>query len=384
MWLLTQTAWELMAQWRQNQIELSDERIEAALDKSGRPGSLTVANKSGVIPIEGILTQKRDFGAMFFGGGNTLYPDIISSLAEADADPDVERIVLHVGESPGGEVTGLFKTMDAIRATKKPVDAVVDNMAASGAYGLVAQADTITTANESVSVGSVGVAQTFFVSDRLVDVASTNAPKKRPDVSTDEGKAIVQETLDDYERLFIDAIAQGRGTTPAAVKSDFGQGAIVLAQRALKAGMIDSISPKKQTTAAISGDNKQEVRAMDLREFMAKHPEVYQEAVQIGKDQEFERVAAHLELGKSAGSMDLAIKNVNERVDHSPACSAQYQAVAIKNAQIQTREQENPPPLAPAGNTLQEPEGDDKQKSFEASVLSALNHGLDMEALSNG
>lgn len=383
MWLLTQAAWELMAQWRTNSIELSEERIEAALDKSGRPGALTVANKAGVIPIEGILTQKPDFGAMFFGGGNTLYPDIISSLAAADADPEVERIILQVGESPGGNILGLFKAMEAIRATSKPVDAVVENMAASATYGLVAQADTITTANNATIVGAVGIVRSFIKNDSIIDVASTNAPKKRPDVSTDEGKAVVREELDEIEALFINAIAQGRGTTSAAVKSDFGQGAIVLAQRAQKAGMIDAIAPRKQTTAAISGDNKQEV-TMDLQELMAKHPGVYQEAVQNGKDQEFEAVKAHLALGESAGALDLAIKNVNARVPHSPACSAEYQAVAIKNAQVEARQQDNPPPLAPKGAPIDEPEGDDKTKAFEAAVLKSMNGGLDMEALTNG
>ena len=387
MWLLTQAAWDLMVQWRTNQIELNDERIEAVLDKSSSPGALIVANKAGVIHIEGILTQKRDWGAMFFGGGNTLYPDIISSLAEADADPEVERIILQVGESPGGNISGMFKTMEAIRATSKPVDAVVADMAASATYGLVSQADKITVANNMTAVGSVGVAQAFLVFDELVEIASTHAPKKRPDVSTEEGKAVAREVLDEIETPFIDAIAQGRGTTPEAVKQDFGQGALVLSQRAKRMGMIDAIAPKIQPTAAISGDNTMEVIAMDLQELMAKHPEIYKAAVQEGKkqgiDQERKRCNAHLVHGKASGDFDGAIKAVESGAAYDMEAMAAYNAAALDRQTIDARTQDNVTVVLDPAETS-DSDVNDKAKQFDAQVAAAMSYGLDMEALTNG
>jgi ClpP class serine protease len=90
--------------------------------------------------------------------------------------------------------------------------------------------------------GSIGIAASFLVDESIVEIASTEAPKKRPDVSTAEGKAIVREELDAIHEVFVEAIARGRSTTTTNVNRNFGRGAIVLARDAKRAGMIDSIA----------------------------------------------------------------------------------------------------------------------------------------------
>jgi len=168
----------------------ADER-EAIEVKSGSNGKLTLSGKSAVIPIEGVLTEKRDFFAAWFGGGNTTYPDIISAIKEADGSNDVEDIILAIN-SPGGNVNGLFPTMDAIRDAKKPVKALVRNMATSAAYGLASQADEIFASNRGTQFGSVGVAFDTMVFDgdiKEISISNTKSPDKRPDLLTPEGQA---------------------------------------------------------------------------------------------------------------------------------------------------------------------------------------------------
>ena len=54
--------------------------------------------------------------------------------------------------------------------------------------------------------------------------ASSGAPNKRPDLSTEEGRDALRPTLDALEAVFIAAVAKGRGTTEATVRADFGKG----------------------------------------------------------------------------------------------------------------------------------------------------------------
>ena len=70
--------------------------------------------------------------------------------------------------------------------------------------------------------------------------------------------------VDGLDELFAEAIADGRGTTIEKVNADFGQGATLLADEAVKRGMIDSIagSPLQsvKTPAAASRKPKKEVK----------------------------------------------------------------------------------------------------------------------------
>ena len=85
--------------------------------------------------------------------------------------------------SPGGELAGLFATVQAITDFSKPIKAIVRGQASSAAYALAAANDSIETVNKSDSVGSVGIMAIFDVDENKVAVASTKAPKKAPDVS---------------------------------------------------------------------------------------------------------------------------------------------------------------------------------------------------------
>lgn len=319
--------------------------------------------RTAVIPIEGVLTEKRDWMAEYFGGGNTLYPDIIAAIDAANADENVDDIEIAVSNSPGGNVDGLFSTMDVIRNSKKPIRAVVRNLAASATLGLVSQTGHITAVNRGTRLGSVGVAYDTMVYTgggiEEVSVTNTESPDKRPDVTTDHGKGVVRGQLDEIYELFSEYIAAGRGTTVEDVNMNYGKGVVMLAESAKDVGMIDEI----QQTA--SGGNNQEVRSMDLQTLKADHSAVYAEAVKAGVAQERDRVLAHLRLGTESGAMDTAIGAVESGDELTMKLQAEYQSAAMNKYAMQTRTDDNPDTSGIETETA----GEDKTAKSVADVV---------------
>lgn len=303
---------------------------------------LTVHGKEAEISIVGVITDQPDFFAVMFGGGNPTFPEIISALAEADRDPDVERITLKI-DSPGGTVDGLFDTLAAIKNTKKPTRAFVSNKALSAAFGLAAQTGEIVAANKATSFGSIGVIVRRFVSDNEVEVASTDAPKKARDLKTEEGQAILREELDALHDVFVTSVAEGRGTTVENVNDRFGQGAVVLAEEALKRGMIDSVageSPRTERSPVLE-QPIQEAKQMDIIELKRDHPKAHAEAVQAGVDQERDRVMAHLTYGRGCGAMDVASKAIAEGTEVTQTLQAQYNTAGRNRKEVDDRQTED-------------------------------------------
>ena len=328
MWMISESAGEQLAHAIAANFQPSASQVEAF----GRSRSGNIMSRDGAtatIDVKGVLTKEPDIMAAIFGGGNTTYTAINEALATAEADPKVSEITLNV-DSPGGNVNGLFSTIDAIKSTKKPVNAVIDGMAASAAYGLVSQADKIEASERSSAVGSVGVVRSFLVSDRVVDVTSSNAPNKRPDVRTDEGKKAIQAELDEYENLFVSAIAEGRGISDKKVKADFGKGSMFLAETALERGMIDAI----QTNAASSG-KATEAMNMDLNQLKAEHPQAYAAAKAEILAEERDRVGEYLVAGEASGKMDLAIEAIKSGSEMTKTQRAEFMFAARDKSDIE-------------------------------------------------
>jgi len=93
-----------------------------------------------------------DYERMF---GMTDYDDIAEQVADADANPNISSILLHI-DSPGGTITGLPELAAKLRNVSKPLVAYTEGTAASAAYWIASQADSVLL-SESAEVGSVGV-----------------------------------------------------------------------------------------------------------------------------------------------------------------------------------------------------------------------------------
>lgn len=300
---------------------------------------LTTAGNVAEISIKGVLTTEPSFLAMIFGGGNTTYPEIIAAIAAAEQDDSITSIVYAI-DSPGGHFDGLFDVIAAMEATTKPTKAILSNVTASAAFALASQADELVASNIAVRIGSVGVVYTMYNDENEISITSTDAPKKRPDIKTAEGVAMVVEELDAMHEIFVDAIATGRKVTADKVNADFGQGGTVLANEALKRGMIDAVASKTTKTTTASG-GKPETIKMDLVTLKAQHPATFAAAVEQGTNEERDRVTAHLTMGDASGDMKTALTAVEDGSLMTQTLQAKYMTAGMNRSNIEDHQKES-------------------------------------------
>lgn len=201
----------------------------------------------GIIDIMGVITPRASFLNMLFGG--TDVETIQRELGAALADSSVSKIVLNI-DSPGGAVTGISELANQIFSARsvKPIEAYVSGLGASAAYWLASAAGSITI-SDTGQVGSIGVIGTI-IDDRVRqgmqgitfhEIVSSNAPQKRPDPLTQEGRSVLQNEIDSIAAVFTAKVATYRGVSEKKVASDFGQGGVLVGAAAVRAGMADSI-----------------------------------------------------------------------------------------------------------------------------------------------
>lgn len=204
----------------------------------------TMRDGAAVVPVFGPIFPRANM--INSSAGGTSLDAIMRDFRVALAAQDVDRIVM-VFDTPGGVVSGLGEAAETIRKASKPVTAFVTGIAASAGYWLASQASELVM-ERAAGVGSIGVVASLSRQEapgadgmRSYEIVSANAPLKRPDPTTDEGKAEIQAQVDALEAVFIADVARGRQTTEARVRSDFGRGGMLSGDAAVAAGMADRI-----------------------------------------------------------------------------------------------------------------------------------------------
>lgn len=250
------------------------EEIEARIGAGpARRDAYETSGSVAVIPIYGVITPRADLMTEISGG--TSIDRLQSSLRQAVADPKIKSILLDVN-SPGGSVAMLNEMASELRQARrvKPVVAVANTMAASAAYQLASQASEFVV-TPSGSVGSIGTIATHDdISAALhqegVKTTVVTAGKYKAELSpygplSDDAKAELQSTVDKYYAMFVQDVARGRGVTVDKVRSDFGQGRMLMAKDALAAGMVDRVDTLDNVLASMeksAGAQAQGARAI--------------------------------------------------------------------------------------------------------------------------
>jgi capsid assembly protease len=220
--------------------------FEAVLARQGerlaRTGSVQLRGDVAVVPIVGPIFRYANFFTAISGA--TSIEDTALDFRAAVDDPRVRAIVLSI-DSPGGSVAGISDFAKQVRAaaTTKTVVAFVDGQAASAAFWIATAAPWLAISDSAI-VGSVGVVAGIRVADDkdFVEIVSSQSPDKRPNLRTDEGRAVVQRTIDSLAQVFINAVADYRQVSAATVVKSFGAGGVKVGRDAIKANMADEIS----------------------------------------------------------------------------------------------------------------------------------------------
>jgi ClpP class serine protease len=226
-----------------------EERHATAVAAMGAraPATRTAMLRDGVgmLPLLGPVFPRANIMTEYSGATSL---DIAAhDLRALQASPDV-RSILAVIDSPGGAVAQVSDFGRLIAASPKPVSVHVTGLCCSAAYWIATQASGGISLDPTGVVGSIGVLiSTSYQVDpdangrRDLDIASSNAPNKRPDLSTEEGRAQIRQMLDGIEAILIQNVARGRGVSEAVVRSEFGRGGMKTGKAAKEAGMVDRI-----------------------------------------------------------------------------------------------------------------------------------------------
>lgn len=267
-WGITQEAMDLILEVAQRETD-SVEAIEREL---GRPldntRSVRMRGDVAVIPVTGPMFRYANLFTRISGA--TSYEDLARDIGAALEDPKVRAIVLDV-DSPGGLVNGNQELAELIYRAReeKPMASFVSGLGASAAYWITTATGRVVVGPTSIlgSIGTVLSARDTTAEDRArgvrtIEFVSSQSPRKHMDpFDADEGKADeargeIQRMVDDLAQVFVETVARNMGVTVETVLSDFGQGGVLVGQKAVDAGMAHSVGTLEDVIADMQGQRR--------------------------------------------------------------------------------------------------------------------------------
>lgn len=217
------------------------------------------------VPVRGILSPNSEILERWLGWST--YHGLIDTMGALAASDEVRGVVMFL-DTPGGAVMGIQGAVEAIKACAavKPVHGFVHPLAASAGYWLASPCTEIILSPGSW-VGSVGTMLRGYQPVQPGDsgyqdyiFTSQNAGAKRPDLSTDEGRALVMDRLNAMETEFHAAVAEGRKISVEELKVRLSRsdntangGDVFWGQDAVERGLADGVEDVAAFMARISG-----------------------------------------------------------------------------------------------------------------------------------
>ena len=218
-----------------------------------------------VIPLSGVITPRGSLIAQLFGLGSGGLEGFRAGLREAMADETVEAIVLDIN-SPGGLVDMVPETAQEVYDARsvKPVTAVANTMAASAAYWLGSQGGELV-ATPSAQVGSIGVYtihEDISEMQRMMGIKTTviSAGRYKGEALEPLSKGAqqaMQRNVDDLYQMFTQQVATARHVPVEAVQAGYGEGRVVLGDRARQLAMVDRVETLEQTLTRLGATGEQ-------------------------------------------------------------------------------------------------------------------------------
>lgn len=213
---------------------------------SGYPvNKKSVGNKIAVVYAEGEVQTGKGYDVGVYS------TNMVKALDEAADDDNVQAIVLRVN-SPGGAVLASEAITDAVvRAKeKKPLIVSMGDLAASAGYEISCYADYIV-AQPTTITGSIGVFAMLpeigtMLKNKIgltFDTVNTNRNSSALSVMrplSTESRALMQKNVEDFYKIFIGRVAEGRGLDVNYVDS-IARGRVWTGRDALALGLVDTL-----------------------------------------------------------------------------------------------------------------------------------------------
>jgi protease IV len=244
---------------------------------------ITVWRTLAVIALVGVVAAgigraslfgERHVARLSVSGIITDDPDRTRTIVAAAKDDDIKAVIVRI-DSPGGTVVGgetLYRELREL-AQKKPVVAVLGELAASGGYMTALAADQIY-AREGTITGSIGVImQTMDVTGLLEKIGvRTEALKSGPykavpsplEPLTDKGREVTRQLVEDMYGMFVDMVAERRKLDRAKAL-ELADGRVYTGRQAKALGLIDAIGGEDDARSWLA-DAKGISRSLPVRE----------------------------------------------------------------------------------------------------------------------
>lgn len=213
----------------------------------------------GFLFVEGPLVPRG--GDLFTDiSGLTTVDKLIQEFKALDNNPNISQIAI-IGDSPGGDITSIGDFAYTISNASKPVKSF-GWMLASAMYWIAAAAKEVWIPPSGIA-GSVGTVVTVYLpngNQNKIEIVSSQSPKKRTDVTTEEGKAVRQKIVDDLTEAFLSDIEKFRGISRDDIVSKW-EGNIFVGQSALEMGLVNNIGTVDEFLASFKNGSEETNRA---------------------------------------------------------------------------------------------------------------------------
>ena len=227
-----------------------------------RRGTTYLVTSEGVavIPVFGTLVKRA--GAIDAASGLTSYGHLEEQIMDAATDPAVRAVLLDI-DSPGGEAAGVFDLSDFVYEARslKPVWAVADEEAFSGAYAIASAAERLIVPRTG-GLGSIGVVAVHVdrsARDAMEGFRTTTvyAGAAKNDFNPHEtlkdgARRTLQVEVDRVHALFVETVAHNRGLTADAVRAT--EARLYFGEDAVAAGLADEVGTLRDALAALAAN----------------------------------------------------------------------------------------------------------------------------------
>ena len=214
-------------------------------------GQQLAAGNVALIPISGVITTD---GSSYLGQGTVSSQDIVQYIEEANDNNQIKVILLEIN-SPGGSAVASDEIASAVKASQKPVVALIREVGASGGYWVASSTKHII-ANRMSITGSIGVISSYLEFSGLMEKYGVGYEQltagKYKDMGTpfkkmnEEERVLFQKKLSRIHEFFIKEIAQNRDLSLSEAR-ELATGEFYLGIEAQELGLVDELGDK--TTA---------------------------------------------------------------------------------------------------------------------------------------
>jgi protease-4 len=220
-------------------------------------GSLFPSYNVAEVAVEGPITRDGGSSPLARSPGGTAADDIVDQIDRADADRNVEALLVKLN-TPGGEIVPSEDIRLAAERFDGPTVGYATDTCASGGYMIAAGCDELW-AREGSIVGSIGVigsrVNVADLADRLgVDYEQFTAGRFK-DAGTplkeldEEERAYLQEIVDDYYDQFVADVVAGRGMDEQRIRET--EARIFLGSEAADRGLVDELGTRADVEASV-------------------------------------------------------------------------------------------------------------------------------------